>query len=146
MANPNGDFPTTLGADAFFKGHLKFEKGACLLGKFEGEISSKGELVVAEGATINAIVQVENIRIDGELRGNLTATNKVHLSSSGHLEGDIHASQLEVAEGAVLIGQCVVGMNGKDQPKGGATKATLTGPGTSGKPKTAQTGPAEIKK
>ena len=28
MANPNGDFPTTLGADAFFKGHLKFEKGA----------------------------------------------------------------------------------------------------------------------
>ncbi len=66
MANPNGNFPTTLGADASFKGHLKFEKGACLLGNFEGEISSKGELVVAEGANINAEVQDENIRIDGE--------------------------------------------------------------------------------
>ena len=145
MANTNGDFPTTLGADAFFKGHLKFEKGACLLGRFEGEISSKGELVVAEGARINADVQVENIRIDGELRGNLTAASKVQLSASGHLEGDIHASQLEVAEGAVLIGQCTVGTNGKDQPKG-AAKATLTGPGTSGKPKAAQTGPGETKK
>ncbi len=145
MANPNGDFPTTIGADASFKGHLKFEKGACLLGKFEGEISSKGELVVAEGAKINAEVQVENIRIDGELRGNLNAANKVHLSSSGRVEGDIHASRLEVAEGAVLIGQCTVGTNGKDQPKG-AAKATLTSPGPSGKPKAAQAGPGEIKK
>ncbi len=117
MANPNGDFPTTIGADASFKGHLKFEKGACLLGKFEGEISSKGELVVAEGAKINAEVQVENIRIDGELRGNLNAANKVHLSASGHVEGDIHASRLEVAEGAVLIGRCTVGPNGKGQAK-----------------------------
>ncbi len=145
MANTNGDFPTTLGADASFKGHLKFEKGACLLGNFEGEISSKGELVVAEGAKINAEVQVENIRIDGELRGNLKAANKVHLSASGHLEGDIYASRLEVAEGAVLIGQCTVGTNGKDQPKD-APKATLTGPGASGKPKTGQTGTGEIKK
>ena len=145
MANPNGDFPTTLGADAFFKGHLKFEKSACLLGRFEGEITSKGELVVAEGAKINAEVQVENIRIDGELRGNLTAASKVHLSASGHVEGDIHASQLEVVEGAVLIGQCTVGTNGKDQPKG-AAKAALTSSGASGKPKGAQTGPGEIKK
>ncbi len=145
MANPNGNFPTTLGADTTFKGHLKFDKGACLLGKFEGEISSKGELIVAEGAKINAEVQVDNIRIDGEFRGNLTAANKVHLSASGRVEGDIHASRLEVAEGAVLIGQCTVGTNGKDQPKG-ASKATLTGPGASGKPKGAQTGPGEIKK
>ena len=145
MANPNGNFPTTLGADASFKGHLKFEKGACLLGNFEGEISSKGELVVAEGAKINAEVQVENIRIDGELKGNLTAANKVHLSASGRVEGDIHASRLEVAEGAVLIGQCTVGTNGKDQPKG-ASKATLTGPGASGKSKAAQAGPDEFKK
>ena len=145
MANTNGDFPTTLGADAFFKGHLKFEKGACLLGRFEGEISSKGELIVAKGAKINAEVQVENIRIDGELKGNITASNKVHLSASGHVEGDIHASRLEVAEGAVLIGQCTVGTNGKDQPKG-AAKATLTDPGAPGKPKAAQTGPGEIKK
>ena len=145
MANPNGDFPTTIGADASFKGHLKFEKGACLLGKFEGEISSKGELVVAEGAKINAEVQVENIRIDGELRGNLNAVNKVHLSASGHVEGDIHASRLEVAEGAVLIGQCTVGTNGKDQPKA-AAKATLPGPGAAAKPKAAQAGPGETKK
>ncbi len=146
MANPNGNFPTTLGADASFKGHLKFEKGACLLGKFEGEITSKGELVVAEGAKINAEVQVENIRIDGELRGNLNAANKVQLSASGRVEGDIHAARLEVAEGAVLIGQCTVGTNGKDQPKG-AAKGMLTGPSDSAKPKAGQTGgPGETKK
>jgi cytoskeletal protein CcmA (bactofilin family) len=138
MANTNGAFPTTIGADASFKGHLKFEKGACLLGRIEGEISSKGELVVAEGARINAEVQVENIRIEGELKGNLSATNKVHLSESGHVEGDICASRLEVAEGAVLIGQCKIGTNGKDHLKG-AVKPTVTGSSTPGKPGVAQT-------
>ena len=117
MANPDNDFSTTIGPDAFFKGHLQFEKGAQLLGKFEGEISSNGELVVAKGARINAEVNVESIRIDGELKGNLNAVNKVQLSSSGHVEGDIHATRLEVAEGAVLIGRCTVGPNGKGQAK-----------------------------
>ena len=134
MANPDNDFPTTIGPDAFFKGHLKFEKGACLLGKFEGEISSSGELVVAQGARINADVKVDSIRIDGELKGNLNAVSKVHLSSSGHVEGDIQASRLEVDEGAVLIGRCTVGPNGKTQPKVPA-KAATTGPSPTAKPK-----------
>ena len=107
MANPDNDFPTTIGPDAFFKGHLKFEKGARLLGRFEGEISSTGELVVAQGARINADVKVDSIRIDGELKGNLNVAAKVQLSSSGRVEGDIQASRLEVAEGAVLIGQII---------------------------------------
>ncbi len=130
MADSNADYPTTIGADAFFKGHLQFEKGARLLGKFEGEISSKGQLLVAQGASINADVRVDTIRIDGELKGNLHASDKVLLSSSGRVEGDIQATRLEVAEGAVLIGRCTVGPDGKNQTKG-ASKAASTGQGSS---------------
>lgn len=116
MAEVNNEFPTTLGADAVFKGQLQFEKGVRLLGKFEGEISSEGQLVIAEGASLTGEVKAGAIRVDGQVKGNLTASGKVQLSASARLEGDLHTTKLEVAEGAVLVGRCVVGVNGQVKP------------------------------
>ncbi len=124
MADSKNDFPTVIGADAFFKGQLEFEKGVRLLGKFEGEISSDGELVIEEGATLNGDVKAGAVRIDGQVKGNLKANSKVQLMASAKLEGDVQAARLEVAEGAVLIGRCMVGVNSQ------ATKPATTKPAT----------------
>lgn len=113
MTETSAEFPTTIGADAVFKGELKFEKGVRLMGKFEGEITSGGHLEVANGAVLLGNVTASNIAIDGQVKGNLTASSKVHLAASAKLEGDVEAQRLEVAEGAVLIGRCVIGVNGK---------------------------------
>lgn len=113
MADSTNEFPTTLGADAVFKGQLQFEKGVKLLGKFEGEISSEGQLLVAEGATLTGDVKAGSVRVDGQVKGNLHAKTKVQLSASARLEGDVQTQRLEVAEGAVLVGRCVVGVNGQ---------------------------------
>lgn len=113
MADESSNYPTTIGADAVFKGELSFEKGVRLLGRFEGEIASTGELLVADGAALQGNVKAGAIRIDGTVTGNIDAGTKVSLTSSARLEGDVQAQRLEVAEGAVLIGRCVVGVNGK---------------------------------
>ena len=110
MADSNNEFPTTIGADAVFKGQLHFEKGVRLLGKFEGEVTSQGQFLVAEGAALTGDVKAGTIRIDGEVKGNLSADTKVQLSASARMEGDLQAQRLEVAEGAVLIGRCTVGV------------------------------------
>lgn len=117
MADSANEYPTTLGADAVFKGHLEFEKSVRLLGKFEGEIKSGGELFVAQGASLDGDVKTGAIRIEGQVKGNIDAKSRVQLTSSARLEGDVQAQRLEVEEGAVLIGRCVVGVNGqaKDQ-------------------------------
>ena len=112
MADSSNEFPTTLGADAVFKGQLQFEKGVKLLGKFDGEISSEGQLVVAEGAALTGDVKAGSVRVEGQVKGNLNAATKVQLSASARLEGDVQTQRLEVAEGAVLVGRCVVGVNG----------------------------------
>jgi len=113
MAEPQaaarGDFPTVIGPDASFKGELKFEKGVRLLGRVEGLVESPGQLEIAEGATLEGDVKAGNIRVDGSVKGNLRATGKIHLSASAKLEGDLTTARLEVAEGAVFIGKCVVG-------------------------------------
>ena len=115
MSDTNAEFPTTIGADATFKGELQFEKGARLLGRFEGQIRTKGQMVVAEGAHLSGEAHAGDIRIEGQVRGNLHATGKVNLAATGRLEGDIQAARLEVAEGAVLIGRCSVGAKADGQ-------------------------------
>ena len=113
MAEPQaaarGDFPTVIGPDASFKGELKFEKGVRLLGRIEGLVETQGQLEIAEGATLEGDVKAGNIRVDGSVKGNLRASGKIHLSASAKLEGDLTTARLEVAEGAVFIGKCVVG-------------------------------------
>lgn len=112
MADSNNEYPTTIGPDAVFKGQLQFEKGVRLLGRFDGEITSEGQLLVAEGASLTGEVKAGTIRIDGQVKGNLNAKVKVQLTASARLEGDVQAARLEVAEGAVLLGRCMVGANG----------------------------------
>lgn len=126
MAEESGNYPTTIGADAVFKGELRFEKGVRLLGRFEGEIASTGELLVAEGAALQGNVKAGAVRIDGTVTGNIDAGTKVSLTSSARLEGDVQAQRLEVAEGAILIGRCVVGVNGKGAVSKEAVKPAET--------------------
>ncbi|HUU84131.1 MAG TPA: polymer-forming cytoskeletal protein [Phycisphaerae bacterium] len=113
MASSNGEYSTVIGPDARFKGELQFEKNAQLLGKFEGQIITQGEFVVAEGARLEGEVQAATIRLDGEVQGNLRATGKIQLSASAKLEGDLQTARLEVADGAIFIGHCAVGANGE---------------------------------
>ena len=132
MADSSSDFSTILGADAVFKGQLDFEKGARLLGKFEGEINSGGQLVVEDGATLTGDVKATNVRINGLVKGNLNAGHKVELSASARVEGDLQTARLEVAEGAVLVGRCMVGVDGQGRPARDlkpASTASQAGPG-----------------
>ncbi len=117
MAESNGDYTTVIGPDARFKGELEFEKGVRLLGRLEGQVVAKGDLLIAEGATLQGEVKANNIRVEGRVAGNLTASGKIHLSDSANLEGDLHTARLEVADGATFVGHCVVGPNSPAEAK-----------------------------
>lgn len=109
MPDADGEFSTVLGPDAVFKGDLQFEKGVKLLGCFEGSIQTKGRLLVAQGAKLKAEVHAGDVDVEGDIQGNLTTTNKIRLKSSANLHGDLRTARLEVNEGAVFVGNCVVG-------------------------------------
>ena len=109
------EFPTVIGPDASFKGELSFEKGVKLLGKFEGQITTKGTLVVASGSTLKANVQAGGVAVEGEVEGNLTATERIELRSSAKLHGDIRTARLVVADGATFIGAVQVGVDAAKQ-------------------------------
>jgi cytoskeletal protein CcmA (bactofilin family) len=105
----NNDFPTILGPDASFKGDLTYDKGMRLQGKFEGNIMTPGRLHVTKEAKMQADVDAGAIAIEGDVKGKLSASDRVELKNSARYEGDLVASKLVVDEGAVLNGHVTVG-------------------------------------
>jgi cytoskeletal protein CcmA (bactofilin family) len=126
MAEVSGqEFPTIIGPDATFKGEVSFEKGLRLQGKFEGKVTSGGKLHVAREARMQADVEAAAIIVEGEVRGNLHASERIELKSTARCEGDLRASKLVVDEGAVFSGNVTVG---PDAVKG---RASTSGPASS---------------
>src|SRR2546421_10658895 len=105
----NQEFPTILGPDSSFKGEMSFEKGLRLQGRFEGKINTAGRLHIAREAKMQADVEAGAIMVEGDVRGNLTANDRIELKQSARYEGDLISSKLVVDEGAVFHGHVTVG-------------------------------------
>jgi cytoskeletal protein CcmA (bactofilin family) len=126
---------TILGPDAVFKGQLEFEKDVVLLGKFEGEIVSGGQLAIEESGALTGNAKSAHVRVKGQVKGNLDASQKVELSASARMEGDLRTARLEVAEGAVFVGHCSVGVKTEGQPKDKVKAQPASGAAQGGKAK-----------
>jgi len=105
----NQDFQTTLGPDAVFKGELTFDKGLRLHGRLEGKINTAGRLHVAKEAKMSADVDAGAIIVEGDVKGNLTAADRIEMKQSARYEGDLRTTKLVVDEGAVFSGNVTVG-------------------------------------
>lgn len=100
---------TVVGADSHFEGKLKFERTAKINGKFDGEITGKGELQVSQNALCKADVQAGAVSVDGRIEGNVQAGDTVRLNGTGVVKGDINAAKMVMQEGASFYGMCAVG-------------------------------------
>lgn len=100
---------TIVGADSHFEGKLTFERTAKINGKFDGEITGKGELQVAQNALCKADVRAGAVAVDGRIEGNVQAGDTVRLNGSGVVKGDISAAKMVMQEGASFYGMCAVG-------------------------------------
>lgn len=100
---------TVIAPGTIVKGEMTFENVAHIEGKFEGKITAKGELRVAESAVCAAEVAAGNIVVDGRIEGNLKAAERIQLNAKAKLRGDIVAKKLVMAEGACIEGHVSVG-------------------------------------
>jgi cytoskeletal protein CcmA (bactofilin family) len=102
--HPNGEPFTILGKDVMFKGIVHFEGTVQLDSCFEGEIHTNGTIVVGEHAVIRGTITAGTLITSGKIRGNVTASNKVHLLKPAVLLGDISSPSFLMEEGAYFKG------------------------------------------
>src|SRR2546430_17719037 len=95
----NGDEPFTfLGKGAQFKGIIHFEGTIRIDGRLEGEIHTKGTLMVGEHAVIEGDISAGVMVSGGEINGNIDASAQVQLPSPGVATGPIKTPLLSMAE------------------------------------------------
>ncbi len=113
----SGDVEAILGENTSFEGKMGFEGMARLDGKFDGEIFSGDILIIGETAAVNAEINVSSLLIDGKVSGNVSATGKIEIHSTGKLYGNITTPTLVIEEGGLFDGTCKMEKGGEAAAK-----------------------------
>ncbi len=120
MATNNaGRTVTTIGQDTHITGEMRFTETARILGKLDGSISSEGEVQIGPDARCAATIEAARVVIEGEIEGDVRATERLELLPTARVTGDLVARTLVVAEGATFTGLCTVGSDALN-PKAGS--------------------------
>ena len=100
------DFDTILSENINFSGTLNFEKPFLIRGRLSGNIIARGLLVVDEEAVVDANINALRVVIRGSVKGDVTASEKVEVTVTGKLEGNVKAPEIFMEAGCSFNGQC----------------------------------------
>jgi cytoskeletal protein CcmA (bactofilin family) len=100
------DIKAFLGKGAEFEGKLVLTGTVRIEGNFKGEALGNGTLIIGDGSLVEANIDVDNILIFGEVRGNLNIKEKTEITSQGRLLGPLITSVLIIHEGGIFDGNC----------------------------------------
>jgi cytoskeletal protein CcmA (bactofilin family) len=94
-----------IGPSIVIKGEVTGSEDLLIQGKVEGNINLNGNQVsVGESGEVSANIQAKVIKIDGKVTGDITANEKVIISRSGHVHGNIVAPRVTLEDGAIFKG------------------------------------------
>ena len=94
-----------IGEALFLKGEISGEEDVFIEGQFKGTIKlPHSSLTVNKGGRVEAEIHAKNININGEVKGNVFATEKVCIATEGQITGDISAPRISIADGAQFKG------------------------------------------
>lgn len=129
-----GEITTLLGRGASFDGKLTFEGTVRIDGKFKGEVFSDDVLVIGEGATVEAEIDIGEVIIQGTVIGNIKAKRSIEIHAPGRVKGDLHTPSLQIDKGVVFEGRSFME---------GATKQPVSQPSPAAPPP--KPGPTPVK-
>ena len=99
----------TMGPNDSLEGKLNYDGHVHLDGRAEGELRVSGNIEVASGATVRALLEASNVTIKGDVEGTLNARDKLVLGKNGKLNGDVTVRRLQIEDGASLNGHVRMG-------------------------------------
>ncbi|BBB33478.1 conserved hypothetical protein [Thermotomaculum hydrothermale] len=99
----------------FFKGEVTFKNLLRVDGKLNGVIRSNETLIIGEDADVEGEVFVGTCIINGRFKGKIEAKNKIEIHSKAIVEGEIKTPVLEVKEGGIFNGNCIMTKSTKEE-------------------------------
>ena len=100
---------TLIGKAAHVHGDIEFAGGLHLDGSIVGNVRSdhapSSTLSVSEGGSIEGMVDVPNVRLDGTVKGDIHAPGRVVLGATARVEGNLFYGVIEMTLGAQIMGK-----------------------------------------
>jgi cytoskeletal protein CcmA (bactofilin family) len=102
---PDTGLKTAITPATVITGEIKGQGDLQLEGQFTGTLEINGLLFVGKKGSFNGEARVENMVIEGRVEGQIKASAKIEIRSSGHIQGNIVCRQIAIAEGAFFDGK-----------------------------------------
>lgn len=102
---------TLIGKGVRVAGDVDFLGGMHLDGAIAGNVRSNpapdSTLSVSETGSVEGSVDVPNVILEGQVRGDIRAAERVVLGASARVEGDVYYGVIEMTVGAQITGKLV---------------------------------------
>jgi len=94
-----------IGPGIHINGDISGDENLLVEGHVEGKIQLKSHQVeIGQNGKVKADVSAKVIRISGEVRGDLNGGEKVIISKTGNVQGNIKAPRMTLEDGAIFKG------------------------------------------
>lgn len=97
---------TIIGNGAECNGDFNAEGSIRVDGTIQGNVTVSGTLIVGVSGYINGDVNASVVIVGGEINGNVNAPDKMELTSTARMIGDIVTTTIVIDERAVFQGNC----------------------------------------
>jgi cytoskeletal protein CcmA (bactofilin family) len=94
-----------IGKSVIIKGDLSGSEDLTLEGQVEGKIELRQNvLTIGPNGRIKAAVFAKTVIIQGEVQGDITASERIDIRDAGSVDGDLSAPRIAIADGAHFRG------------------------------------------
>ena len=101
---------TLLAKGVQLKGEIRVEGTVRIDGRLEGDIQTKGQVIVGEEGLVQGTIAAGTVVSSGRIKAKVTAIERVQLLKTAMLIGEIHTPVLIMEEGAKIQGMTDMGV------------------------------------
>ena len=121
----------SIGQGIRIKGEITGSEDLTVDGPVEGKLQlTNGSLTVGPNGTVKADITAREVIIRGRVEGRISGRDRVQVSSTGYVTGEVQTQRLAIEDGAVLRGKVETGK--AHEKSGGDRGATASGGSASG--------------
>lgn len=120
-----------IGKSVIIKGELSGSEDLTIEGQVEGKIELRQNvLTIGPNGRIKAQVFAKTVVVQGEVHGNITASERVDIRDNGSVDGDLSSPRVAIADGAHFRGSIDMQRAGAKagEPKPAELKVAASGP------------------
>lgn len=106
MPNETRSETSHLGKSFRFKGEMSGTEDIFIDGQVEGSIHLSSQIVtIGPNGNVNAEVQAREMIVHGKLKGNAQAQDRIEVTRTGSVQGDMSMARISIQDGAFFQGR-----------------------------------------